>query len=82
MSEHEDGRELTGVAASNALANAMPRVSAIHKAQRELASAVHRCIGNRMPHALQSVDGYVQVRSDDFEALQVALEELNKARLL
>lgn len=84
MSEHEDGRELTGAAASNALANAMPRVSAIHKAQRELEAAALALLQKRSRHA-QCRSDYERpfvLSDEDLEPLRASLEDLNKARAL
>ncbi|MDP3720801.1 MAG: hypothetical protein Q8T13_23815 [Acidobacteriota bacterium] len=84
MSEHEDGRELSGAEATSALERVMPKIRSIHAAQQELVRAGQACLQhNGGPiNEEETVDGesYVMVRLGDFEALQAALEQLGKAR--
>lgn len=84
MSEHEDSRELTGSAATDAISRAFPRVVALNKAQRELEQSAQRVTNYQPPSVVQAGmrdgDTYVLVRLGDFEALQAALEQLAKAR--
>lgn len=84
MSEHEDGKELSGAEVTSALERVMPKIRSIHSAQQELARAGQACLDhNGGPiEREETVDEepYVMVRLGDFEALQSALEQLGKAR--
>lgn len=86
MSEHEDGQELTGSAATDAISKAFPRAVAINKAQRELEQSALACRNHNGGPVDQeeTVDGecYVLVRLGDFDALQAALEQLAKAKAM
>lgn len=83
MSEHEDGRELSLASASSAMGKAFPRITAIHKAQRSLEQSAQGCLlNNGGPIDAADDESYVMVRRGDFEGLEAALAELEKARAL
>lgn len=84
MSEHEDSRELTGSAATDAIAKAFPRVLALNKAQRELEAAAQSCLVRNIGTPGQSIGGHVYalVRLEDLDALHEAIEQLAKARAM
>lgn len=84
MSEHEDGRELHGSEATDAIAKAMPRAMAMNKARRELEQAGRNCLVRNIGTPGQSVGGHVYalVRLEDLDALHEALEQLAKAKAM